>query len=51
MTVCVTMVTVIGRRSYTAEVVLCSIKAFGEGSDFTQSDGPKTGQQNVIYTR
>ena len=48
------MVAVVGGCCHTAEVILCSVKAFGEGSDFTQSDGPKTGQPisyiiNYIY--
>ena len=38
------MLLFIGRFGYSAEVVLCCLKAFGEGSDFSQSDGPKTGQ-------
>ena len=38
------MLLFIGRSSYSTEVILCRLKAFGEGSDFSQSDGPKTGQ-------
>ena len=38
----------VGGFSYSTEVILCCLKAFSEGSDFSQPDGPKTGQSNIL---